>query len=90
MVVVAEARAGNSSTTPNLSTKIVDFRGFDSSTILIQRGEIPRPIGDLPEKLSQAMLVGTMWRLGVAVSDKQGCCRSGGFYQPAISLHKDF
>ena len=30
-------------------TQIVDFRGFDSSTILILRGGIPRPIGDFPE-----------------------------------------
>ena len=31
--------------TPNLLTNIVDFRGFDSSTILIIRGGIPRPMG---------------------------------------------
>ena len=31
--------------TPNLPTIIVDFRGFDSSTILISRGGIPRPEG---------------------------------------------
>ena len=41
--------------TANLPTNIVDFRGFDSSIILIQRGGILRPIGDLPESLSQAM-----------------------------------
>ena len=41
--------------------------GFDSSIILIQRGGIPRPIGDFPDSLSQAMLVGVMLvgRLGV-------------------------
>ena len=44
--------------TPNLPTNIVNFRGFDSSMILNLRGEIPRPTGDLPESLSQAMLVG--------------------------------
>ena len=44
--------------TPNLPTNIVDFGGFDSSIILILRGGIPRPIGDFPESLSQAMLVG--------------------------------
>ena len=45
----------------------MDFGGFDSSTILNLRGGIPWPIGDLPESLSQAMLVGTMLagRLGV-------------------------
>ena len=53
--------------TPNLPTNIVDFSGFDSSIILIFRGGIPMPIGDFPESLSQAMLVGVMLvrRLGV-------------------------
>ena len=32
----------------NLPTNIMDFRGFDSSRILILRGVIPRPIGDFP------------------------------------------
>ena len=31
--------------TANLPTNIVDFGGLDSSTILILRGGIPRPIG---------------------------------------------
>ena len=55
--------------TPNLPTNIVDFRGFDSSIILIVRGGILMSIGDFPECLSQAMLVGTMLvgRLGVLV-----------------------
>ena len=43
-----------------LDTKILDFRGFDSSIILIIRGGIPRPIGNFPESLTQAMLVGVM------------------------------
>ena len=43
--------------TPNLPTNIVDFRGFDSSTILNVRGEILMSIGDFLEILSQAMLV---------------------------------
>ena len=58
--------------TANLRTKIMDFRGFDSSNILIVRGGIPRPIGDFQEGLSQAILVGMIlvWRLGVRhVSD---------------------
>ena len=57
----------NAKTTPNLPTNTVDFRGFDSSTILIFRSEIPRPIKDFPESLTQAMLVGIMLvgRLGV-------------------------
>ena len=46
--------------TPNLPTNIVDFRGFDSSAILNSRGGILMFMGDFPEKLSPAMLVGTM------------------------------
>ena len=53
--------------TPNLPTNIVDFRGFDSSTILIYRGGIPRPIGKFPESLTQAILVGTMLVGGLGV-----------------------
>ena len=51
----------------NLCNNTMDFRGFDSSTILILRGGIPRPIGNFPESLSQAILVGIMLvgRLGV-------------------------
>ena len=46
------------STAPNLPTKIVGFRGLDSSIILILRAGILRPIGNFLESLSQAMLVG--------------------------------
>ena len=58
--------------TANLRTNIVDFRGFDSSTIFIKRGGIPRPIGNFPESLSQAMLVGIMLvgRLGVFLGSR--------------------
>ena len=49
------------SDTVNLHTNIMDFRGFDSSIILILRGEIPGPIGDFPGTFSsQAILVGIM------------------------------
>ena len=53
--------------TANLRTKIMDFRGFDASRILILRGGIPRPIGDFPESLSRAILLGIILvgRLGV-------------------------
>ena len=44
--------------TANLRTTILDFRGLVSSRILISRGEIPRPIGDSPESVSQRILVG--------------------------------
>ena len=52
----------------NLRTNIMDFRGFDSSIILILRGGIPRPMGNFPESLSQAILVGIMLvgRLGLS------------------------
>ena len=36
----------------------MDFGGFYFSRILIVRGGIPRPIGNFPESLSQAILVG--------------------------------
>ena len=53
--------------TANLHTKILDFRGFDSSAILILRGGILRSIGSFPESLSQRILVGiiSVGRLGV-------------------------
>ena len=41
--------------TPGSPTNIVDFRGFDSSIILIYRGGILMSIGDVLESLSQAM-----------------------------------
>ena len=53
--------------TANLRTNIMDFRGFDSSTIFSLRDGILMSIGDFPESLSQAILVGIMLvrRLGV-------------------------
>ena len=42
----------------NLPSKLLDFRGFDSSRIVISRGGIPRSIGNLPESSSQRILVG--------------------------------
>ena len=53
----------------------MDFRGFDSNMILIERVGIPRPIGDFPESLSQAMLVGVMLvgRLGIPTCFEQRC-----------------
>ena len=46
--------------TANLPANIVDFRGFDSSVIIIIGGEHLISTGDFPESLSQAMLVGVM------------------------------
>ena len=53
----------------NIPTSLVDFRGFDSSIILNFRGGIIMSIGNFPESLNQAMLVGIMLvgRLGVVV-----------------------
>ena len=39
--------------TANLRTKIMDFRGFDSSTSVSMRSGIPRPTGNFPEMLNQ-------------------------------------
>ena len=38
----------------------MDFRGFDSSIILMSSGAILMSIGNFPESLSQAILVGIM------------------------------
>ena len=55
----------------------MDFRGFDSSIILDLRGGIPRPIGNFPESLSQAILAGIILvgRLGVRRSLRRGVQR---------------
>ena len=64
-----ERTCPNPSDTAGFRTNIMDFRGFDSSIILISRGGIPRPIGDFPENLSQAISVMLVGRSGV---DLQG------------------
>ena len=46
--------------TANLPTNIVDFGGFDSSIMLFLRGGILMSMGDFPDSLTRAMLVGTM------------------------------
>ena len=57
------------SSTANLRSKILDFRGFDSSRILILRGGVLRSIGNCPESLGQGILVGVILvgRLGVLI-----------------------
>ena len=54
----------------NLRTKIPDFRGFDSSILLMLRVGIPRPIGNFLGSLSQQTLAGIVLvgRSGVARS----------------------
>ena len=51
---VGRAQKGS---TANLRTATSDFRGFDSSGILILRGGILLSIGNFPEILSQQILV---------------------------------
>ena len=53
--------------TPNLPTNIVDFGGCDSSIMLCSWGGILMSIGNFPENLSQAMLVGVMLVEGLGV-----------------------
>ena len=55
----------------NLRTSIMDFGGFDSSIVLNLRCGILMSIGDFPESLRQAILVGKMLvgRLGVVFPD---------------------
>ena len=62
----------HTNTLANLRAKILDFRGFDSNIILIQRGVILMSIGDFPENLSRAMFVGMMLagRLGVIAEER--------------------
>ena len=62
--------------TANLPTNIVDFRGFDSSIILSLRGGIPNLIGDFPDCLSQAMLVGIMLVARLGVHMRNACHRT--------------
>ena len=54
--------------TADLRTKTLDFRGFDSSRILILRGGILMSIGNFPERFSRATFVGMILvgRLDVA------------------------
>ena len=63
-------KTGEHRDTPNIPTKILDFRGFDSSTIL--RCGILRSMGNCPESLSQRILVGRLLvgRLGVSRTRK--------------------
>ena len=49
--------------TPNLPTNIMDFRGFDSSIILILWGGILMSIGDFPE----------LWKPTVSGTGLGGC-----------------
>ena len=56
----------------NLRTKILDFRVFDSSIILISRGEILMSIDNLLDTLSQAVLAGIILLGSPVAWDKPG------------------
>ena len=43
-----QVRVESPSPAANLRTKIMDFGGFDSSVVLLSRGGILRPIGEVP------------------------------------------
>ena len=70
----------------NLRSNIMDFGGFDSSRILILRGGIPRPIGNFPENLSQAIFVGIMLvgRLGVSPLASGSQRRTRSMSKPSV------
>ena len=78
----------------NLRTKILDFRGFDSSEILIVRGGILKSIGTLTESLSQGILEGRILvgRLGVMRQHVAcTCCTQrlihGALAKPELCMH---
>ena len=52
----SRTRRGRGVHTANPRTNIVEFRGFDSSFMLLLRAGILMSIGDFPESLSRAML----------------------------------
>ena len=64
--------------TANLHTKILDLRGFDSSIILILRGGIRMSIGNIPESLSQAILIGIILVGRLGTQNKKPCRCSVG------------
>ena len=67
--------------TANIRTNIMDFRGSDSSTILIVKGWYSQAHREFPEILSQAILVGIMLvgRVGV-------CLFQAGVYSLGVGV----
>ena len=60
-------RHGSRYCTANLRTKILDFRGLDSSTILIPKGGILMSMGNFLDNLSQHILVEIILSRGILV-----------------------
>ena len=59
--------------TATLRTEILEFRGFDSSRILIFRGGIIMPTGSFSERLSQRILVGIILIGRLGAPQVRGC-----------------
>ena len=78
VVIIVVITASFQRVTANLRTNIMDFRGFNSSVVLIIRSGILMSIGDFPESLSQAILVGIM------LVGKLGVWKSG----PRLEMNK--
>ena len=74
--------------TGNLRTKILKFRGFDSSRIPTLRDGSIMSIGDFPESLSRRNLVGIVLvgRLAVARSTLATQTREGSMTLPGAML----
>ena len=68
--------------TASLHTKILDFRGFDSSIILSLRGGVLTSIGSFLESLSRAILAGMILvgRLGVQRAIAEHFDTANGFF----------
>ena len=67
-------RSGSIVLAADLRTKILDFRGFDLSIILISEGGILMSIGNFPERSSRQILVGIILvgAFGVCALDSTG------------------
>ena len=70
----SEPRLRQTHLTANLRTRILNFRGLDSSLILILRCGILMSIGNFPESSSRQILAGIILvgRLGVELSSNDG------------------
>ena len=88
-----DAERGRFRGAANLPTRILDFKGFDSSRILILRGGILMSVGNFPESLSQGILAGVILvrRLGVgpgSIGSTPARLRSRGVSLIEDYLHK--
>ena len=86
LLIPQKAQGTPGDLTPNLRNKILDFGGFDSSTILVPRGGILRSTGNFPESLSQRILAGRLLvgRLGAG---PPRLVPSGALFGPLVPGH---